>query len=96
MGLPEEEKAVLTDSVLNLQGGLYNLYKLINGVGLKVYKLHRYVKIQQRLPAPGELHEQLNDIIHALDIVQENRRDLDEYAVKARGIVDAIYKGVFD
>jgi len=95
MELPEGEKAVLKDSVLNLQTGLYNLYKLIDGVGLKVSKLHKYVEMQQRLPAPGELQKQLNDIIHALDIVQENRRDLDEYAVKARG-VDAINKGVFD
>jgi hypothetical protein len=40
--------------------------------------------------APGELQEQLNDIMHALDTVQENRRDLDEYAIKARGVIDAI------
>jgi hypothetical protein len=89
MKLPEEEKAVLTDSVLNLQGGLNNLDKLINGVGAKVMKLHRFVEAQQRLPAPGELQEQLNDIIHAIEIVQDNGRDLDGYAVKARNIVDA-------
>lgn len=95
-GLPEEEKAVLRASVLSLQGELHVISQGILEARNKVSKLYSHVEIQQRLPAPAILQEQLNDITHELDATYDKMLALQEHASKARQVVDAIMKGVFD
>jgi hypothetical protein len=111
MRLPEEEKAVLTHAIVSLQGGLsYQgpLSKLIDDVRGKVYKFYRSASAQvstetdaeteTKKPAPpsGELQERLKEVANAFEVLEENRRDLEGHAGKARSVVDMINKDIFD
>jgi hypothetical protein len=96
MELPEEEKAVLSDSILNLEGGLHVLYKSIVDTQKKVGELYTFVDKQQRLPGPAQLQKQLDEIRYGLESIEDSRAFLRDYAQKAQGVVDAIQKGVFD
>ena len=96
MALPEEEKAVLTDSILNLVGGLSMMYQRIAETNRKVMDLYTFVDKQQRLPAPSHLKQQLDDIRYDLQSLEDTRVFLRDYTQKARGVVETIQKGVFD
>jgi hypothetical protein len=96
MALPEEEKAVLSDSLANIEGGLSILYQRIVETQDKVTDLYSFVDKQQRIPGPAQLQKQLDEIRYALESIEDSRAFLRDYAQKARGVVDAIQKGVFD
>ena len=95
MALPEQEIAVLTDSIYNIQIGHYGLFKQIAEIINKVADLHGFVQVQQRLPAPGDLQQALNDIIYSLDGLLDSRKPLQDHAQNARNVVDAFSKRTF-
>jgi len=89
MGLPEEEKAVLVDSVLNIDSGLYSLGQLLNSALGSLGP----VKDNMRKAGLHELNDQLNEALESFDVVKENITSLRKHAKKAYAVVDAIRKG---
>jgi hypothetical protein len=96
MDLPEEEKEILKMGVGNLQGELHLLYTLTLAARTKAMKLYDFVQIQQRLPAPGDLQNILDDMVHALDSLTDKTIVLQDELVKPRQIVNDLAKGVYD
>jgi Mn-dependent DtxR family transcriptional regulator len=57
--------------------------------------LYNYVDIQKiSTLIPVELEKQLDHIKHTLDTVRDTIREIDNHAARARGVVDAILRGV--
>ena len=91
MELPEEEKAVLVNAVSNIRGGLILSLNLLDTA------LRSIEPIQDEIRKAGlhETNDQLYDVLKNFDVVKDEIRSSLKHINKARGVTEAIEKGVF-
>ena len=91
MELPEEEKAVLVNVVSNMRGGLTLSLNLLDAALRSVEPVQDSI----RKACLHEINDQLYDALKNFDVVKDEIRSSLQHINKARGITEAIEKGVF-